>query len=212
MKTTPGMPRPGKAIQPIPQFSSRVVHKYRALSRDELRFVLDRHWHRLGLTLDPGDFTDPKPSPPSPESPEATSGSSEGFSPRDRPRHENQRPASRRGDARPGEHVVGRRFPCGGVRARRRRRGSGSARRSYETRRLALTGYLETSRRASHYLGSLGVRWGVGGCGTGAVSRVGATGSLRVRVLWSLLRPTRTGSRKCERFRCGCLLECSTGL
>jgi hypothetical protein len=28
---------------------------YRALGRDELLFVLDRHWNRLGRTLDPDD-------------------------------------------------------------------------------------------------------------------------------------------------------------
>lgn len=33
-------------------------HRYRALGRDELLFVLDRHWKRLGRTLDPDDFTD----------------------------------------------------------------------------------------------------------------------------------------------------------
>jgi DNA invertase Pin-like site-specific DNA recombinase len=33
-------------------------HRYRALGRDELLFVLDRHWQRLGRTLNPDDFTD----------------------------------------------------------------------------------------------------------------------------------------------------------
>jgi DNA transposition AAA+ family ATPase len=55
-----GMPGLEKQFSRYPQFYSRVgfAHEYRALSRDELRFVLDRHWHRLGLTLDPDDFTD----------------------------------------------------------------------------------------------------------------------------------------------------------
>ena len=30
----------------------------RALARQELLFVLTRHWKRLGRTLDPEDFTD----------------------------------------------------------------------------------------------------------------------------------------------------------
>lgn len=33
-------------------------HRYRNLGRDELLFVLTRHWKRLGRTLDPEDFTD----------------------------------------------------------------------------------------------------------------------------------------------------------
>ncbi|MFB9658047.1 ATP-binding protein, partial [Microbacterium imperiale] len=32
--------------------------RYRALGRDELLFVLDKHWKRLGRTLNPDDFTD----------------------------------------------------------------------------------------------------------------------------------------------------------
>ena len=31
---------------------------YRTLGREELLFVLDRHWKRLGQQLDPEDFTD----------------------------------------------------------------------------------------------------------------------------------------------------------
>jgi DNA transposition AAA+ family ATPase len=43
-----------------PQLYSRLgfSHRYRALGRDELLFVLDRHWKRLGRSLDPDDFTD----------------------------------------------------------------------------------------------------------------------------------------------------------
>ena len=54
-----GMPGLEKQFSRYPQFYSHVgfAHEYRALSRDELRFVLDRHWHRLGLTLDPAGQT-----------------------------------------------------------------------------------------------------------------------------------------------------------
>ncbi len=43
-----------------PQLYSRLgfSHRYRALGRDELLFVPDRHWKRLGRTLDPDDCTD----------------------------------------------------------------------------------------------------------------------------------------------------------
>ena len=37
---------------------SRWHARYRALGRDELIFVLTRHWKRLGHDLDPDDFTD----------------------------------------------------------------------------------------------------------------------------------------------------------
>src|SRR5690625_2503997 len=52
--------RPGEAVQPLPQFYSRVgfAHQYRPLGQDELLFVLERHWRSLGKTLDPDDFTD----------------------------------------------------------------------------------------------------------------------------------------------------------
>lgn len=54
------MPGLEKRFSRYPQLYSRVgfAHEYRALSTEELRFVLDRHWQRLGLTLDPKDFTD----------------------------------------------------------------------------------------------------------------------------------------------------------
>ncbi|PVW02969.1 ATP-binding protein [Microbacterium sp. Gd 4-13] len=55
-----GMPGIDQRFRHYPQLYSRLgfSHLYRALGRDELLFVLDRHWKRLGRTLDPDDFTD----------------------------------------------------------------------------------------------------------------------------------------------------------
>lgn len=55
-----GMPGIDQRFRHYPQLYSRLgfSHRYRALGRDELLFVLDRHWTRLGKTLDPDDFTD----------------------------------------------------------------------------------------------------------------------------------------------------------
>ena len=55
-----GMPGIDQRFRHYPQLYSRLgfSHHYRALGRDELLFVLDRHWKRLGRTLDPDDFTD----------------------------------------------------------------------------------------------------------------------------------------------------------
>jgi DNA transposition AAA+ family ATPase len=55
-----GMPGIDQRFRHYPQLYSRLgfSHHYRALGRDELHFVLDRHWKRLGRTLDPEDFTD----------------------------------------------------------------------------------------------------------------------------------------------------------
>jgi len=55
-----GMPGLEKQFSHYPQFYSRVgfAHHYRPLGDDELLFVLQRHWHSLGKTLDPDDFTD----------------------------------------------------------------------------------------------------------------------------------------------------------
>lgn len=55
-----GMPGIEKRLARYPQLYSRLgfSHHYRALGRDELLFVLDRHWKRLGQQLDPEDFTD----------------------------------------------------------------------------------------------------------------------------------------------------------
>lgn len=55
-----GMPGLEKRLARYPQLYSRIgfAHRYRPLSVDELRFVLAHHWQRLGLTLNPADFTD----------------------------------------------------------------------------------------------------------------------------------------------------------
>ena len=55
-----GMPGMEKRLSRFPQFYSRVgfAHHYRALTGDELSFVLTRHWRSLGLDLDDADFTD----------------------------------------------------------------------------------------------------------------------------------------------------------
>jgi DNA transposition AAA+ family ATPase len=55
-----GMPGIEKRLARYPQLYSRIgfVHEYRALSADELVFVLQHHWSKLGLTLSADDFTD----------------------------------------------------------------------------------------------------------------------------------------------------------
>lgn len=55
-----GMPGIDQRFRHYPQLYSRLgfAHRYRALAREELLFVLDRHYKRLGRTLDPDDFTD----------------------------------------------------------------------------------------------------------------------------------------------------------
>jgi DNA transposition AAA+ family ATPase len=55
-----GMPGIEKRLARYPQLYSRIgfVHEYRALSAEELTFVLQRHWSTLGLTLSADDFTD----------------------------------------------------------------------------------------------------------------------------------------------------------
>lgn len=55
-----GMPGIEKQFSRYPQLYSRVgfAHEYRPLAADELRFVLERRWRKLGHTLDPDDFTD----------------------------------------------------------------------------------------------------------------------------------------------------------
>lgn len=54
------MPGVEKRLAVYPQLYSRIgfAHQYRSLTDDELAFVLNRHWKRLGLTLDLEDFTD----------------------------------------------------------------------------------------------------------------------------------------------------------
>ena len=55
-----GMPGIEKRFSRYPQLYSRVgfAHEYRPLAEEELRFVLERRWHKLGQTLDPDDYTD----------------------------------------------------------------------------------------------------------------------------------------------------------
>lgn len=55
-----GMPGLEKQFSHYPQFYSRVgfAHQYRPLGKEELLFVLQRHWRALGKILDPEDFTD----------------------------------------------------------------------------------------------------------------------------------------------------------
>ncbi len=55
-----GMPGIDQRFRHYPQLYSRLgfAHRYRTLGHDELFFVLDRHWKRLGHTLNPDDFTD----------------------------------------------------------------------------------------------------------------------------------------------------------
>ena len=55
-----GMPGLEKKLARYPQLYSRIgfAHRYNALSPDELRFVLQHHWERLGLALSADDFTD----------------------------------------------------------------------------------------------------------------------------------------------------------
>lgn len=55
-----GMPGIEKWFSHYPQLYSRVgfAHEYRPLAEEELHFVLERRWHKLGQALNPDDFTD----------------------------------------------------------------------------------------------------------------------------------------------------------
>jgi len=55
-----GMPGLEKRLTRYPQLYSRIgfAHQYRPLSAEELTFVLEHHYHKLGLTLTTDDFTD----------------------------------------------------------------------------------------------------------------------------------------------------------
>lgn len=55
-----GMPGIEKRLSHYPQLYSRVgfAHEYLTLSKEEMQFVLSRHWKKFGLELDDADFTD----------------------------------------------------------------------------------------------------------------------------------------------------------
>jgi DNA transposition AAA+ family ATPase len=55
-----GMPGLEKRLSRYPQLYSRVgfAHAFRALSAEEMQFILAHHWERLGLTLECTDFSD----------------------------------------------------------------------------------------------------------------------------------------------------------
>ena len=55
-----GMPGLAQRLMHYPQLYSRIgfVHQYRALSMEELQFILAHKWAQLGLTLSAEDFTD----------------------------------------------------------------------------------------------------------------------------------------------------------
>ncbi len=55
-----GMPGLEKKLSRYPQLYSRIgfAHHYRSLSHKEMRFLLSTYWEKLGLSINPNDFTD----------------------------------------------------------------------------------------------------------------------------------------------------------
>ena len=55
-----GMPGLEKKLSRYPQLYSRIgfAHNYRTLSQDEMRFLLSKYWRKLGLSINPNDYTD----------------------------------------------------------------------------------------------------------------------------------------------------------
>jgi DNA transposition AAA+ family ATPase len=55
-----GLPGIEKRLARYPQLYSRVgvVHHFRPLSEEELRFILAHKWQEVGLTFSPDDYTD----------------------------------------------------------------------------------------------------------------------------------------------------------
>lgn len=55
-----GMPGFEKRLARYAQLYSRVgfAHTFHPLGKEEMNFILEHHWKRLGCTLDPNDFTD----------------------------------------------------------------------------------------------------------------------------------------------------------
>lgn len=55
-----GMPGIEKRFARYPQIYSRIgfVHAYKPLSHEEMRFLLEKYWEQLGLSMNPNDYTD----------------------------------------------------------------------------------------------------------------------------------------------------------